>query len=367
MSNGLRVTRKSIIELIICVLALYIVEIPWYAEKNYNMGIWSLVHGNVEGFFSGVFSLLDVIIIIAFALVLLILDNLVVARERKAIRVAADAVALVLALIAIGTTMVKAAGIYAIQNDIARARELLVNQGAVIHAGGQIEDSQGNIYTYTNSFDALSNAYDKGNRIIEIDFTKLADGNVVCAHDSTDNISKFGFELMSEDVNLEQFLNAKVDRTFSTMSLDELCAFMREHKDLIIVTDVKGDNNIETCELISEAYPDLADRFYIQMYHPNEFQPIWDMGFHHIIYTMYCANKDEKEPYSLNETCKLYDIMALTYWNGWMNGDEYASVLQENIPKCEHTVNDLEKMKEDFANGIDVIYTDNVDNDWMRE
>ncbi len=50
-----------------------------------------------------------------------------------------------------------------------------------------------------------------------------------------------------------------------------------------------------------------------------------------------------------------------------MNGDKYASVIQENIPKCEHTVNDVETMKADLANGINVFYTDNVDNDWMRE
>lgn len=365
MNDGFNITIKTFVKIAAFVVVVYIIELLRYAEKNYNMGIWSLLHGDINVLFPQVLSLMGVCVIFAFVVASLVFDNLVVVKKLKWAGIVGDVISFAIMLIALGITVSMNAGVYSDQRDIAKAREKLVQDKAVVHAGGFIEDNQGVEYDYTNSYDALVNAYEKGNRVIEIDLFQVTDG-IVCAHGSSDEIGKFGFDLEHETVSMEMFLNTKIYGEFTPMSIDMLVAFMREHEDLVIVTDVKG-YNVDVCKILADNYSDLKDRFFIQMYHVDEFQTLWDMGFHHIIYTLYNANEEEKKPVSVYETCRIYDIMALTYWEGWMDDDEYSNVLQENIPKCEHTVNDVEVMKEDLANRIDVIYTDNVDNDWMRE
>ncbi len=66
--------------------------------------------------------------------------------------------------------------------------------------------------------------------------------------------------------------------------------------------------------------------------------------------------------------------MAITFRESYMNSDEswmegkdfYSIIQSQNIPICVHTVNDREAMIYDLENGATAVYTDNVDNEWIR-
>ena len=51
--------------------------------------------------------------------------------------------------------------------------------------------------------------------------------------------------------------------SFISLTLDHLCEWLKEHNDVVIVTDIK-ENCVEGVKLISEKYPELKDNFCIQ-------------------------------------------------------------------------------------------------------
>lgn len=61
-----------------------------------------------------------------------------------------------------------------------------------------------------------------------------------------------------------------------------------------IVTDIKEDCAAGAA-LIAQRCPDLRSRFIIQIYHPEEYDQVADLGFEHIILTVYQMSWSEKQ------------------------------------------------------------------------
>ena len=133
-------------------------------------------------------------------------------------------------------------------------------------------NKNGEKIAYTNSYDALVNMYEKGNKICEFDIREAADGILICAH-GDEKLLANGMELTCEATS-EEFLNEKSFGEFQTMTVKMLADFMREHKDLLVITDVKG-NNIDVCRAIAKAFPDLVKQFrYITKRNMNQWQNV---------------------------------------------------------------------------------------------
>lgn len=255
--------------------------------------------------------------------------------------------------------------------EINDARAVLETNRAIVHGAGFIEDDQGNLYDYTNSLEALTNSYNMGNRIVELDFLWTVDAKMVCAHES----ETFARGIESEGpLTEEEFLATKSYGSFTTMNIAMLADFMREHPDLYVVTDFKYDLP-ESCEYISQVYPDLRERFIVQMYHYGQYDFIKGLGFNNIILTLYLTTDDERNIEELCEFVNGHDLVAITFWESylddaenWGSGKEFWSAVKGlNIPTCVHTVNDVEAIRHDFEQGVTAVYTDNVDNGWIKE
>lgn len=241
-------------------------------------------------------------------------------------------------------------------------RTVVIGEKTVIHAAGTYRCGD-SVYTYSNSKEALENCYGTGNRISELDFIWTTDGKLVCGHDDEDGWC-YGID-SGTALPEEEFLNCKLFGTLTTMSLDNLAEFLQSHDGLFIVTDIK-DDNILGCKYIADNYPDLKDRFIIQIYHMDEYDAIRECGFKYMIYTLYRTETDEREQGKLISDIKSHDLVGLTFWYDWIETkDIYSGVKDIGIPIFVHTVND----KLEIDNCMDMnllIYTDNIDNGWLR-
>ncbi len=249
---------------------------------------------------------------------------------------------------------------------LARFRDLIRSERTIVHAGGVIvSDDDGLPYTYTNSYDALLQAYDSGNRIVELDFMMSADGYMICAHEDERWANGIDSDIPLTD---DEFLNRRVYDRFRTMDMDMLIGFMREHPDLYIVTDIKDGLNIQGCQYICDHYSDVRDRFIIQIYHPEEYAPVKGLGYNSIIYTLYNCDDEELIPDRLSADISNMDLVAVTFWEEWMQDEALFDCLKSTgVPMCVHTVNIRDSIEYDLNDGgMTAVYTDNIDNDWMR-
>ena len=252
---------------------------------------------------------------------------------------------------------------------VGKCQKLLTDNRYIIHAGGFIDDGDGNLLSYTNSREALANCYEKGNRISEFDFMLTADEQVVCAHDDEedDGVDLWAYKvknagLKNNPPTLEMFVNANFDDALSTMTLDDLAAFMKDHPDFYVVTDVKDDNE-KICGMIRENYPELTNSFIIQIYHPDEYNSIKRLGFNNIIYTLYRATEDELSTGELVEFVKSSRLSGVTFWTDFVTqrSESFEALKECQIPLFVHTVNDKDEMKKYIDLGITGIYTDVVE------
>ena len=244
-------------------------------------------------------------------------------------------------------------------------RRMLTSDRYIVHAGGFVEDTNGELLSYTNSREALENCYESGNRVCELDFLTTVDGKVVCAHnDEQEDMWAHGISLPdagNKPLTFYEFMGAKFNGTLTTMSLDDLAEYMQDHPDLYIVTDVK-DDNIGVCRIISENYPHLRDNFIVQIYHPDEYDRIRRLGFDYIIYTLYRATDEELTPEETKDFTDKANLVGVTFWTDYPSQYEesFGVLAASGLPLFVHTVNDSEEMKAFIDMGIDGIYTDVV-------
>lgn len=237
-------------------------------------------------------------------------------------------------------------------------RKILCDKKYIIHAGGYIEGACGTIYSYTNSKDALINSCKNGNSVVEIDFMLSKDGKVICAHDGVETWA-VGINVI-EPITLAEFKEKKVFDEFETMALDDLAKVMYEYEGLYIVTDVK-DDNVGICKLIKDFYPDLQDRFIIQIYHKEEYTPIYDLGFHNIIYTLYKSNSEELRTDVLKDFAEKHELVAFTFWESYLEYTYFWEAMKETkVPIFVHTVNDENRIRDCLNLGANGVYTDLV-------
>ncbi|SDB47797.1 glycerophosphodiester phosphodiesterase family protein [Butyrivibrio sp. INlla16] len=249
--------------------------------------------------------------------------------------------------------------------EIARVRDELLAEGHIVHAAGFIQKGDGEQVNYTSSLEALKNCYEKGNNFCELDFLMTTDGQLVCAH-SWKQLYDNG-EALSGAVSLEQALNCKVEGEFTPLDLDRLSAFMRDHTNIYIVTDIKQDYNIDGARFIAEKYPELMDRMIIQVYHEQEAVTMEKIGFRYIIYTLYRTSEEERTPEAIRNDASKHDFVAWTVKKSFLNDELISAIDESGGVIFTHTINDPEDMKNYIAMGVDGFYSDVVSWDDIKK
>ena len=126
-----------------------------------------------------------------------------------------------------------------------------------------------------------------------------------------------------------------------------------------IVTDIKEDCAAGAA-LIAQRCPDLRSRFIIQIYHPEEYDQVADLGFEHIILTVYQMSWSEKQDTAaLVRFAAEHPLEGITFPAELADTPGYVEALLEaQVPLFVHTVNDPADQAALVRQGISGIYTD---------
>ena len=232
---------------------------------------------------------------------------------------------------------------YPVSAETEAIRAAIAESGRVVHAGGFLTASSGEQVAYTNSYDALLNMYEQGNRVCEIDIRETGDGVLVCAH-GDETVLADGCELPAS-ATLEEFLSIKIYGEFRPMTVEMLAGFIRSHPDLVIITDIIRQDNEAVCRKLAQDYPDLTDRFVIQIYHEAEYEPIRRLGFPHMIYTLYRAEDRERNYWRISHFAETHELVGITtqkeQFYPWKNR---LAMPHCGVPLMFHTVDDRTEM-----------------------
>ena len=248
----------------------------------------------------------------------------------------------------------------AVDYDIVNLRNLMADDGHIIHAGGFLNAGEVQV-SYTNSLEALENLYAKGNRFCEIDLQETIDGIVICGHgDDTELVFGTGLQ---PNATAEEFLNCRIYHELTPLSLADLAAFMRTHEDLYVIPDVKSDN-VYVCRRIAEEYPDLKDHFIVQIQLPGEYDTIRNMGFRFVLYPIFKTPDSERDVLSLAAFARQHELVALIVPNGYYSPDIKlrlaAGVI--GVPVVLHTINDNWEINHYLNSDLALaVYTDRTD------
>lgn len=211
------------------------------------------------------------------------------------------------------------------------------------HGGGSVE---GGFYT-SNSLDALQETYNWGNRIVELDFSWTSDGELACLHNWGGTFP--------EKSTLQDFLTAKTYGRLTTMGLEQLAEWMRDHPDARIVMDIKG-NVIRGLKMIAEGYPDLVDRFYPYLYDTEDYEPIRALGYRNFILFTARIPIAQRDYTALAEFAREKGLIGIAI-NAYSESGIYAPAMKAGVPVLAYTVDSEAWMQQLARQGADGFVT----------
>ncbi|MFC1703667.1 sulfatase-like hydrolase/transferase [Candidatus Omnitrophota bacterium] len=220
----------------------------------------------------------------------------------------------------------------------------------IAHAGGEVQSVH-----YSNSKEALEESYAKGLRFIELDFNWTSDGHLVLIHDWNRSMETL-FQARPDRRSLSEFKKLTMENNLTQLSLDDLAAWLEEHPDVFIVTDIKTDN-IKGLLRIKETFPELAHQFVPQVYYFKEYHQARKLGYQHIILTLYIAQyRDEEILTFADNNC----LTAVTMPINRALTSLPVELNKRRIFSYAHTVNSRQLLGNLKKNGVYGIYTDSL-------
>ncbi len=217
----------------------------------------------------------------------------------------------------------------------------------IAHAGG---DYKG--VPMTNSLQALNCSVREGFRFIEIDICKTGDGVYMLVHDWKNVKTILKTPLNNNIPSYKEIINAK--KTHTMLDLKRFIKWMKKHKDVSIVTDVK-DNNIEILKFLKEEYPEMIRQFIPQIYSFEEYTAVKEMGYENIILTLYKVKVSDEDIFSF---CHQYPLFALTISIQRATTEFLKKCSGISVPVYVHTINDIFEYQKLRSYGAYGVYTD---------
>lgn len=281
----------------------------------------------------------------------------------RTVRISALVVMLIvnaLALLYLGSDVFISSRRYLSEREqIDNIRNMLAREQRIYHAGGGVTGPDGIVYNYTNSREAFQQSLDRDEKFVELDFRFTTDGELVCIHNWKKDFVKPDGTLAEGQVSLEEFLQGKIQGHFTPMTVEEVAGAMREHPDLHIVVDLKGDDVIEGYRVLAQKYPDLMPRLIPQFYHAVQFDYLYGLGYRAMIFTLYRTSEWERSEASLNSFAMRQMLVGITMGTYRIDdgGTFLRQVLKTRQPVYIHTVDDPARQQELFDMGVSAVYT----------
>jgi len=221
---------------------------------------------------------------------------------------------------------------------------------AIAHAGGGIDGKR-----YTNSMQALDFNYERGFDLFEIDFVWTTDNHLVCLHD-WDRTPKWLLNYHGEKpLSLAEFTALEnKELGLKPCDLNSLNKWLKDHPRAYVVTDIKG-KNFEAFALMLKTIDNATNRVIPQFTQPEHYQPIKDMGYKSLIWTLH-SYKGTNESVK-TESLKM-DLFAITM-PPHKAKQGLAKIIPKETPTYVHTINNIAEAKDyQKTYGLTSVYTD---------
>lgn len=138
----------------------------------------------------------------------------------------------------------------------------------------------------------------------------------------------------------------------SQMNIEDLINWLHNHKDVYIVTDIKGDN-AEAMRFIKDNYPETMQRFIPQINKIDEFIPVQGFGFTNIILNLCDYGYSAEE---LIDFVRRHEVYAVTLPAEMIQTDLFNMLKEENIFVYTRVVSNMQIIKELRECGVDGFY-----------
>lgn len=218
----------------------------------------------------------------------------------------------------------------------------------VLHAGGIYKNQ-----TYTNSIEALEKNK-KGFKYFEIDLQLTKDNKIICEHDINPSILYY-----------DQFLIENSKKTIKSCDYKSLKNWLKKNPEKIIITDVKSNNNLEALKFIQQNFNNYKKNFIPQIYDPQNYELVKNMGYNDIIWTLYRWYGNDKDHKKIISIIKNKSFFAVTMPGDWAKNGLAKRIREETETKTlAQSVNfrrDVVKMI--FIYKVTDIHTNRVLND----
>jgi len=219
----------------------------------------------------------------------------------------------------------------------------------IAHSGGI-----GNHHTYTNSLEALDNSLARGFGAIEVDLSWTSDQHLVLIHDWGHEFEKL-FGRSPGRLTLAEFRSIPSAQGLSHLSLDDLADWLLENPDVLVITDIK-EKNIDGLRLIAEKYPKHRRRFVPQIYRPDSYSRVRELGYDQLVFSLYRTNLPDRQVIDFATKNPLFGVTMPA--RRAMDGTLPAELAAIGVRVFAHTVNDHPTADSLQSKGVYGVYTD---------
>jgi glycerophosphoryl diester phosphodiesterase len=221
----------------------------------------------------------------------------------------------------------------------------------IAHAGGGINNED-----YTDSFEAMDRSVKLGFTLIEIDFSWTADARLVCLHDWRGGYERFFGTPITKLPTLDEFKKLVREKSpYHLCTLDELIPWMENNPKAILVTDVKREN-VAALKRIAQKIKGFEDRVIPQIYQPENYSQVSELGYKNIIWTLYKFRASEET--ILERAKNIGPLYGVTMPRTLAEAGLGRKLKDMGHYTYTHTVNSPEVLEHYRKLGIDDVYTD---------
>jgi glycerophosphoryl diester phosphodiesterase len=245
----------------------------------------------------------------------------------------------------------------------------------MMHALGGMQDQ----YTYTDSIEALTENYNEGYRLFEVDVNLTSDGKPVLVHGwrKSDYQKRIGFDYYDEEnVNeneeyiptYDSFMNFKIQDQFTATDFAQLIAFMENHNDMYVMIDVANRNYDDTVSIYramvetADGKTDVLDRLIVGGHTIDMIEAVKEV-YDFKLFNLYFASDDIREErlWEVKDFiayCKDNQIQSLSVASTVFTDEVAAEFEDSGLIIYVFTVNDEEEAEHFREIGASIIGTD---------
>ncbi|MCR8634017.1 phosphatidylinositol-specific phospholipase C/glycerophosphodiester phosphodiesterase family protein [Paenibacillus radicis (ex Xue et al. 2023)] len=233
----------------------------------------------------------------------------------------------------------------------------------IAHALGGIDGID-----YTNSLQAFTQNYDKGQRVFEIDLSLTEDGKLAARHDWMGYLAqKFEQDIpenkLDEPLTLKEFKSYKILEKYTPLSFNDVVRILNKHPDVYFITDTKETDP----KLVKQQFtlirdtankvdPAILDRVIPEIYSPEMMETVKEIvPFKNVIFSIYLSamEPDEVVNFVKNNGIRVVAMPTERVTDGFI-----AALTKAGVVTYAHSINDTAEVKQLMDLGVHGVYTD---------